>query len=78
MAKVNVARVVVILVFLILLATSLLQVPWYLPLAELVGSPEDLGYHLFYNYLPQLELVALVLLAAMIGAIHLAKKEVPA
>jgi NADH:ubiquinone oxidoreductase subunit 6 (subunit J) len=77
-AKANVCRIVVILVFLALLATSLFWVPWYPPLADLVGSPEDLGYHLFYNYLPQLELVALVLLAAMIGAIYLAKKEVPA
>ncbi|MFM2126179.1 MAG: NADH-quinone oxidoreductase, rane subunit, partial [Acidobacteriota bacterium] len=65
--------------FLVLLAGSLSAQPAALPRADLETGDNTLavGETLFSTYLFPFEVASLILLVAMIGAIVLAKREVP-
>lgn len=68
-------KVLVLTIFVTLMEVNVGGVRWYPPLGELQGTPQALGGKLFSTYLLQLELVGVVLLAAMVGAIFLARRE---
>jgi NADH:ubiquinone oxidoreductase subunit 6 (subunit J) len=62
--------------FLWLLIAVLANAKWYLGPASFQGTARAVGEKLFTSYLYPFEIVAILLLAAMVGAIYLAKKEV--
>lgn len=66
---------VVLLIFLWLLIASLTSAPWYSGVKTFEGTAEAVGERLFSTYVFPFEVVAVLLLAAMVGAIYLAKKE---
>lgn len=68
-------KVLVLTIFLAIMEVNVGGVRWYPTLGELQGTPQALGGRLFSTYLLQLELVGVVLLAAMVGAIFLARRE---
>jgi NADH-quinone oxidoreductase subunit J len=70
-------RVVAITVFVVLLLQPLLKVPWPERLIEF-SEPNTyaVGFSLFTDYVIPFEIVSLALLAALIGAVYLAKREV--
>lgn len=65
----------VLLIFMWLLIVYLTDVSWYSGVTTFVGTTKAVGRELFSAYVFQFEVIALLLLAAMVGAIHLAKKE---
>jgi NADH:ubiquinone oxidoreductase subunit 6 (subunit J) len=69
-------KVIVILMFLWLLIAILVQPRWYLGPVSFQGTAKAVGEKLFTSYVYPFEIVAILLLAAMVGAIYLAKKEV--
>jgi NADH-quinone oxidoreductase subunit J len=66
--------------FLIFIVRSISEMVWHYPVdlsADSVNaSTKAIGYLIFTEYLLAFEVLSLVLLVAMIGAIFLAKKEV--
>lgn len=68
-------KVLILAVFLAIMEAYVGSVRWYQPLGVFQGTPQALGGRLFSAYILQLELVGVVLLAAMIGAIFLARRE---
>ncbi|MEK6978244.1 MAG: hypothetical protein AABX40_07595 [Candidatus Hydrothermarchaeota archaeon] len=70
-----VLKVLILTIFLALMEVNVGGVRWYQPLGELQGTPTVLSGKLFSAYLLQLELVGVILLAAMVGAIFLARRE---
>lgn len=69
-------RVIVLFMFLWLLLVILTQAKWYLGPVSFQGTARAVGEKLFTTYVYPFEIVAILLLAAMVGAIYLAKKEV--
>ena len=65
----------ILFVFMWLLIVSLTDASWYSGLTTFEGTVEAIGRELFSNYIFQFEVIAVLLLAAMVGAIYLAKKE---
>ncbi|MDP6612819.1 MAG: NADH-quinone oxidoreductase subunit J [Candidatus Hydrothermarchaeota archaeon] len=65
----------ILFVFMWLLIVSLTDASWYSGLTTFEGTAEAIGRELFSNYIFQFEVIAVLLLAAMVGAIYLAKKE---
>ena len=70
-------RVIVVFMFLWLLIAILSNAKWYLGPVSFQGTAKAVGEKLFTSYVYPFEIVAILLLAAMVGAIYLAKKEVP-
>jgi NADH-quinone oxidoreductase subunit J len=66
---------VVLLIFLWLLIVSLTSAAWYTGIKTFEGTAKAVGKTLFTYYVFPFEIVAVLLLAAMVGAIYLAKKE---
>lgn len=64
-----------LIVFVALLVKTLL-LTWYEKPGILPPSTADIGYAIFTTFVFPFEVISLVLLAAMIGAIIIAKKEV--
>jgi len=62
------------LIFLAIIIASIIQLPWSTELEEEL-STEDVGNILFHNYWFALIVLGLVLLAALLGGIYLAKIE---
>lgn len=76
----RVARVTSVLLGLILLIGLAAQVLTRQPAAEGIasgGSPSDIGAHLFTHHLLPFELVAILLLVALIGALVMGRKLKP-
>lgn len=48
-----------------------------IPLEIAVATPSDFGYYLFKWHWLSIELVSVLLLVALVGALHLAKAKVP-
>lgn len=73
----KVLEYITFVLFLALLALFLTQVEWptEIPLENQVVSTPLIGELLFTNYVVPFEILSIVLLAAMIGAIFLAKRE---
>lgn len=65
----------VLLVFIWLLIVSLTDASWYSGFRTFEGTAEAVGRELFSSYVLQFEVIAVLLLAAMVGAIYMAKKE---
>ncbi len=65
----------VLLVFLWLLIVSLTDASWYAGIKTFEGTTKAVGRELFTSYVFQFEVIAVLLLAAMVGAIYMAKKE---
>lgn len=63
------------IVFAALLVETL-RLMWYEKPGILPPSTTDIGYAIFTTFVFPFEVISLVLLAAMIGAIIIAKKEV--
>jgi NADH-quinone oxidoreductase subunit J len=65
------------LLFLLVLMLYITGINWwnYTPKEEAVGSVTAIGALLFREYVLPFEVISLILLAAMIGALSLAKKE---
>jgi NADH-quinone oxidoreductase subunit J len=65
------------LIFLLVLVAYVIGIDWwnYSPQAETVGSVTAIGVLIFSEYVLPFEIISLILLAAMIGALVLAKKE---
>lgn len=65
------------LIFLLVLILHVIGIDWwnYSPQAEAVGSVTAIGTLIFGKYVLPFEVISLILLAAMIGALTLAKKE---
>ena len=60
-----------------LLLQPLINTPWPSALTELSGSNTySIGFSLFTDYVIPFEIISLALLAALIGAVYLAKREV--
>lgn len=60
-------------VFTVLMMTAM-QHEWYTPRGTFAPSTADIGYAIFGRFVLPFEVISLVLLAAMIGAIFIAKK----
>jgi NADH-quinone oxidoreductase subunit J len=75
--KIPVFRGFASLVFLLVLILYVIGIDWwnYSPKGEVVGSVTAIGTLLFREYVLPFEVISLILLAAMIGALTLAKKE---
>lgn len=69
-------KIMVLFVFLWLLIAILASTEWYLGPVSFQGTAKALGAQLFTSYVYPFEVVAILLLAAMVGAIYMAKKEV--
>jgi NADH:ubiquinone oxidoreductase subunit 6 (subunit J) len=69
-------KITVVLVFLWLVVAILAEGSWYLGPVSFQGTARILGGKLFTSYVYPFEIVAILLLAAMVGAIYMAKKEV--
>ena len=65
----------IFLVFAALLVKTLM-LGWYTPTQVFAPSTAEIGYAIFTEFILPFEVISLVLLAAMIGAIFIAKKEV--
>jgi NADH-quinone oxidoreductase subunit J len=65
----------ILFVFMWLLIVSLTDASWYSGFKTFEGTTEAVGRELFSSYVFQFEVIAVLLLAAMVGAIYLAKKE---
>ena len=65
----------IFIVFVALLVKTL-RLTWYEKPGILPPSTTDIGYAIFTTFVFPFEVISLVLLAAMIGAIIIAKKEV--
>lgn len=63
------------LAFLAAILGMILAGRWYAALGTVEGSPQLIGKQLFSYYLLHFELIAILLLAAIIGAIYLARRE---
>lgn len=65
------------LLFLLVLMLYITKIDWwnYAPKEGAVGSVTAIGTLLFREYILPFEVISLILLAAMIGALSLAKKE---
>lgn len=68
-------KAAVLFVFMWLLIVFLTDASWYSGFKTFEGTAEAVGIELFSSYVYQFEIVAVLLLAAMVGAIYLAKKE---
>ncbi len=64
-------------VFTVLLMTAM-RPGWYAPRETFAPSTAEIGYAIFGKFVLPFEVISLVLLAAMIGAIFIAKKEADA
>lgn len=73
--EIRVAPLVAFAVFLVLMTTTIGQLAWYEPYEILTPSTEEIGVLIFTKYILPFEVISLILLAAMIGAIFLARKE---
>jgi len=62
--------------FLVVILGIILAGRWYAAKGVGEGSPQFIGKQLFSYYMLQFELIAILLLAAIIGAIYLARREV--
>lgn len=60
--------------FAVLLLNTI-RLKWYVPPEMLVPSTGEIGYAIFTKFVLPFEVISLVLLAAMIGAIFIAKRE---
>ncbi len=58
------------------LAYFVFRIRWFPPKGEFYGTTQSLGKVLFSNYILQFELLAILLLAAMIASIYLVRREV--
>jgi NADH-quinone oxidoreductase subunit J len=65
----------VFIAFAVLLVATI-RLRWYTPHEVAVPSTEEIGYAIFTKFVLPFEVISLVLLAAMIGAIFIAKREV--
>jgi|TARA_B100000315_G_scaffold179863_1_gene168697 NADH:ubiquinone oxidoreductase subunit 6 (subunit J) len=65
---------VTLLVFIWLLIASITDLNWYSGINTFEGTTEAIGRELFSTYVFQFEIIAVLLLAAMVGAIYLAKE----
>lgn len=66
---------VVLLIFLWVIVVSLTDTVWYAGVSTFEGTARAVGEELFTYYVFPFEVIAVLLLAAMVGAIYLAKKE---
>lgn len=64
------------LVFIVMSLGEIAHYPMELSADSVNASTQAIGYLIFTDYLLAFEVLSLVLLVAMIGAIFLAKKEV--
>lgn len=65
-------------VFVLLLVQPLIKTPWPVRMIEFPDlNTYSVGFSLFTDYVIPFEIVSLALLAALIGAIYLSKREVP-
>jgi NADH-quinone oxidoreductase subunit J len=73
----SLSRLVIFLLFYSLLVASIFQVVWYQPEEIMEVSTPALGHVIFnlQGYVVPFEVLSLVLLAAMIGALFIAKEE---
>lgn len=61
--------------FAVLLLNTI-RLKWYTPSEMLAPSTGEIGYAIFTKFVLPFEVISLVLLAALIGAIFIAKREV--
>ncbi len=70
-------RIALVVGFIIILLQPLLKTPWP---ADLIQFPSlntySIGYSLFTDYVIPFEVVSLALLAALIGAVYISRREV--
>jgi len=70
-------RTAAIIGFVALLVQPIIQTPWPNEMIKTTGkNTYNVGYSLFTDYVIPFEVVSLALLAALIGAIYLSKREV--
>ncbi len=76
-AKIPILRGFVSLLFLLVMLLHVVRIDWwnYSPKAEAAGSVTAIGLLIFGDYVLPFEVISLLLLGAMIGALTLAKKE---
>jgi NADH-quinone oxidoreductase subunit J len=74
--SISISKLVLFLLFYVLLAMSIFQVIWPQPTDLIETSTSDLGILIFslQGFVVPFEILSLVLLAAMIGAVYLAKE----
>jgi NADH:ubiquinone oxidoreductase subunit 6 (subunit J) len=65
----------IFIVFVALLVKTIM-IGWYTPTQVFAPSTTEIGQAIFTKFVLPFEIISLVLLAAMIGAIIIAKKEV--
>jgi NADH-quinone oxidoreductase subunit J len=71
-------RTAAIIIFVLLIIQPLLQSQWPMEMVEFSGkNTYNIGFSLFTDYVIPFEVVSLALLAALIGAIYLSKREAP-
>jgi NADH-quinone oxidoreductase subunit J len=71
-------KTTIIIGFVLLLIQPILRIPWPNKMVE-YSKPNtySVGFSLFTDYVIPFEIVSLALLAALIGALYLARREVP-
>ncbi len=74
-----VLRIAAIAGLVLVLLQPLISTPWPVRMIEFAGqNTYNVGFSLFTDYVIPFEVVSLALLAALIGAVYLSKREVPA
>ncbi|RLG58269.1 MAG: NADH-quinone oxidoreductase subunit J [Candidatus Hydrothermarchaeota archaeon] len=74
--RVGVLKPVTVLALISALFYFVFRIGWFAPKGELHGTTKFLGQELFTKYILQFELLAILLLAAMIASIYLVRREV--
>jgi|Deesub1362A_J573_1020465.scaffolds.fasta_scaffold00057_39 NADH:ubiquinone oxidoreductase subunit 6 (subunit J) len=76
--RISIGKLVLFILFYVIMAISILQVRWYQPTEIPRTSTALLGKVIFnlQGFVIPFEILSLVLLAAMIGAVYIAKEEV--